>query len=329
MSWLERSPIQGIINQLKPLPYPETDCSGKTIIVTGANVGLGLEAARHFVRLNAAKVILGCRNVEKGSQAKTDIETSTNRTGVAEVWQLDLTSFDSVKEFCQRAEKLHRLDVVVENAGVATGDFVQYEGYEQQITVNVISTFLMALLILPSLRRTATRFNVVPSLVIVTSDAHAYTSLTRARNAPSIFEALRGSAGMSGRYSNSKLLEVLVVRELATEMESSPKKPRVALNLVHPGLCKSKLFRHITWPISWIIAIGFLLLARTSEMGSRTLVSAALAGEETHGKYLGDCRMMEPSRFVRSEEGKRVQKRAYDELLGILEGVEPGITKNI
>lgn len=58
-------------------------------------MGLGLEAARHFTRLNAERVILGVRNLEKGEAAKNSIEESTNRKGAVEVWQLDLTSYES------------------------------------------------------------------------------------------------------------------------------------------------------------------------------------------------------------------------------------------
>jgi retinol dehydrogenase 12 len=142
------------------------------VIVTGANCGLGLEAARHFVRLNASKVILGCRSVQKGEIAKTEIEKTTCRQGVVEVWQVDLTSFASVREFCARAQALDRLDFIIENAGIATGKFEQYEGFESTITVNVISTFLMALMLLPKLRESAVKFNIMPRLTIVSSDAH-------------------------------------------------------------------------------------------------------------------------------------------------------------
>ena len=96
---------------------PTADCSGKTIIVTGANVGLGKEAARHFVRLNATKVILACRTVSKGEAARADIEATTKRSGVVQVWQLDLEDHDSIRKFVRRAETLDRLDVVLENAG--------------------------------------------------------------------------------------------------------------------------------------------------------------------------------------------------------------------
>lgn len=156
------------------MPKPKKELTGKTVIVTGANVGLGLEAARHFARLGASKVVLACRDTEKGERAKADIERSTARSGIVEVWPLDLCSFESVKQFCRRADQLPRLDVVVENAAVAmVGPHgALAEGYESTITVNVVSTFLMALLLLPTLRRTATKFNVQPNLVVVSSDAH-------------------------------------------------------------------------------------------------------------------------------------------------------------
>jgi retinol dehydrogenase-12 len=149
--------------------------------VTGANVGLGLEAARHFVRLGAGKVILGCRSSEKGEAAKLDIEATTGIADVVEVWPIDLGSFESVKEFCHRAEKLERLDVVVLNAAVAVGQFIEQEGYESTITVNVLSTYLSALMLLPKLEQTAGSFNVTPRLTVVASDAHVFVR-TQLRN---------------------------------------------------------------------------------------------------------------------------------------------------
>jgi retinol dehydrogenase 12 len=100
-------------------PYPESDLTGKSVIVTGANTGLGKEAARHFVRLNATKVILGCRNLDKGEAAKQDIESTTKRSGVVDVWQLDLQDYANVKAFAKRAQTLDRVDIVIENAGIS------------------------------------------------------------------------------------------------------------------------------------------------------------------------------------------------------------------
>lgn len=190
-----------IIDQLfTSLPYPDHDFSNQTIIVTGSNVGLGLEAARHFTRLNAEKVILGVRSIEKGEAAKQSIEESTGRKNVVEVWQLDLSSYQSTKDFARRVGGLKRLDAIVENAGIATGAYKRFEDNESTITVNVVSTFLLALLVLPKLRETATRFNVTPYLTIVSSEVHFFTSFPE-RKSSNIFDTLNDekSANMPDR----------------------------------------------------------------------------------------------------------------------------------
>ena len=115
-------------------PMPTGTYEDQTVIVTGANVGLGLEAARHFVNLGAAKVILGVRNLEKGELAKKDIENTTGKSGVVEVWQLDLSSYASVEAFAAKASELDRLDVLLENAGLATTSFKLAEDNESTIT---------------------------------------------------------------------------------------------------------------------------------------------------------------------------------------------------
>src|SRR5271154_1508588 len=113
-------------------PYPTHDFSGQTVIVTGSNVGLGFEAARHFARLNCAKLILAVRNTSKGEAAKESILTTTKRTDdCIEVWPLDLLSHESVKAFAKRAQSLERIDVLLENAGIAgLPKFSLHDGFE-------------------------------------------------------------------------------------------------------------------------------------------------------------------------------------------------------
>lgn len=106
-------------------------------------------------------------------------------------------------------------------------------------------------------------------------------------------------------------------------------KPKVILNTLTPGFCHSELMRHAQFPLNVLARIGKALVGRTTEVGSRTLLAAAGAGEESHGTYMADCKVSQPSKWVRSEDGEKVQKKVYKELLGILEGIEPGITKNI
>jgi retinol dehydrogenase 12 len=176
------------------LPYPETKFTGKTIIVTGANSGLGLEAARHFVRLEAEKVILAVRNKAKGEAALQSIEHSTGRTGSIEVWELDLADYSSVKGFAAKVDaELTRVDVVVQNAGVLTFQpFSKVAEDEYHMTINVISTFLLAVLLLPKLRQTAKFTGLATVMTFTSSWMHTLVSDFAEQDAQNILTALSG-----------------------------------------------------------------------------------------------------------------------------------------
>lgn len=128
------------------------------------------------------------------------------------------------------------------------------------------------------------------------------------------------------RYNLSKLLEVFVVRQLASEM--APNDP-VIINALSPGFCQSTLFRHAPGFLRAVLEIGVRIIGRTSEMGSRSLLAAAAAGRDTHGRYMDNCKLRDPGPFVLSEEGQQLQERVYNELMEVLEGIQPGITKNV
>ncbi|KAI9751182.1 MAG: hypothetical protein M1835_001252, partial [Candelina submexicana] len=170
-------------------PPPTTPFTSKTIIVTGSNVGLGKEAVRHFARLGAAKVIIAVRSIPRGEAAKAEIESSTQRTGLIEVWECDYGRYDSVKAFAARVGTLERVDAVILNAGIATEKFERMEGSESTITVNVISTMLLAMLLLPCLRTSARKWDIEPVISIVSSGVHAYTSFSE-RKSPNVFDTL-------------------------------------------------------------------------------------------------------------------------------------------
>lgn len=155
-----------------PLLVTTETCSGGTYIVTGANTGLGFEAAKHLVAVGAAKVIMAVRNISAGEIAKAEIETATGMANIAEVWALDLTSYDSVKAFAKRAlAELDRIDALIENAAVAMAQRVVAEGHVVPVTVNVLSTFLLAVMLLPQMSESARRFGILPHVAIVTSQA--------------------------------------------------------------------------------------------------------------------------------------------------------------
>lgn len=312
-------------------PHPAEDFTGKTIIVTGANVGLGFEAVKHFTRLNASKVVIAVRSLDKGEAAKKEIEFSTKRTGIVEVWQLDLLSYESVKQFAERASSLERIDALIENAGLATQTHrLAASGNEVTIDTNVVSTFLLALLLLPKLKQTAQRFNTQPHLVIVSSEVHFWTAFPE-RLTPlnqKIFDTLNNkeTARMDDRYNVSKLLEVLICREICKE---HPQPYPVVINFLNPGFCHSSLTREMTGVTGILVTLFKYAVARTTEQGSRTLVHAAAAGPETHGRYLSDARIAEPSPLVASKEGEEAQRRVWDELRAKLEEIQPGISNNL
>ncbi|KAJ4990221.1 short-chain dehydrogenase [Stagonosporopsis vannaccii] len=310
------------------LPSPTYDYNGKTVIVTGSNVGLGKEAARHLTRLGASTVILAVRSIEKGEAAKRDIESSTRKQGVLKVWQLDMSSYQSVLDFAAKASKeLNRIDVALLNAGVARGQWELAEGEESTITVNVNSTFLLAFSLLPKLRETAAKFNTRPNLTIVASEVHRWAAFEE-RKAPEgkIFETLSSNettGAIADRYETSKLLEVLFVRAMA-EQKSASQIP-VTINCVNPGLCHSELSRESGWGLYFMK----LLFARSTELGSRNLVHAASMGPESHGQYVSDCLVEQPSAYVVSAEGWKDQQRVWRELTEKLEGIQKGVTSSL
>lgn len=302
--------------------YPSQPFTDQTVIVTGSNTGLGKEAARHFTRLGAAKVILAVRNIKAGEEAKADIESTTQcGPDTVEVWWLDLADYTSVKAFAARASKdLDRIDMLCENAGIMTARRKMAEGHESTITVNVISTFLLALLMLPKLRDTSRKLDKQTTLSIVSSETHLWTTFPE-QQADSIFDALDKSEDLSERYQVSKLLEILAVRQLAPQLRNSG----VTLNLVNPGFCHSDIGRETGWLHTLLKAV----LARTTEVGSRPLVAAGAVGKESHGQYMTDGLVCDEalSPFVRSAVGAEVGRRVWKELSEILENIQPGVTK--
>jgi NAD(P)-dependent dehydrogenase (short-subunit alcohol dehydrogenase family) len=175
------------------LPQPDHDFTGQTIVITGANVGLGLNAARHLLELNASYVILGVRDMTKGEIAKKYLEQFAKETSRIDVFELDMEDYQSVQSFAKRTSAVPRVDVVILNAGKIAQEFYIAEEDESTITVNVVSTMLLALLLLPKLRASAQAGKQCPRLVIVSSDRHVMTKLPEWK-APDTFEALRNKA---------------------------------------------------------------------------------------------------------------------------------------
>lgn len=131
------------------------------------------------------------------------------------------------------------------------------------------------------------------------------------------------------RYNVSKLLEVFIVRELAARISSSSQPP-VILNTLNPGLCATELARNTHGFQYLIMMIQYKLIARSVEVGARTLVHAAGAGPETHGKFLSGCEeYISPVDAKLWGNEEELQKRIWSEVLMKLEKVSPGVSKNV
>jgi retinol dehydrogenase-12 len=133
---------------------------------------------------------------------------------------------------------------------------------------------------------------------------------------------------MHDRYNVSKLLEILTIRRITRDHPVS--KLNVTINTLTPGLCESELIRDnniFIRALGWVVKAVF---ARTTEVGARTLVHAGVtAGEETHGKFLQSCSVLECSSLVEGAEGKGLEDRVWGELSEKLEAIQPGVTKNL
>jgi NAD(P)-dependent dehydrogenase (short-subunit alcohol dehydrogenase family) len=275
-----------------PIPEGHPELSKQIIIVTGSNGGLGFEASKHLSQIGVGTLIMAVRTPAKGNEAKKRILASTGRPeSTIEVWPLDMDSYDSVKAFARRASQLPRLDGVLANAGVMTTKFDWSEGSEKTLNVNVISTFLLYLLLLPKMRESSQLTGNVCRYVIPNTALHYLAPLGELEpDQRNLLERLNDpeKAKMAGRYPVSKLLVIYGVREFAARSESS-KKGACIINTPNPSFCKSNLARESQDSAGFKIFES--LLARSTEEGSRVLVHGLLAGQESNGQYLANCQV--------------------------------------
>ncbi len=245
----------------------------KTVLITGANTGIGAATAKEFVR-RGARVFFACR-----SEAKTRpvMDAIAKETGNADLHFLELALDDlaSVQrcaaQFDARHEPLH---VLVLNAGLARVKGVTKQGFELTFGVNHLGHFLLTLELQKALMAGA------PSrVVVVASRAHERTGT------PIREHELRGPArSMTGwrEYQVSKLANVLFTRELAKRWAGTG----VSSYALHPGVIASDIWRTTAWPLR-TLAMKFM---RTTEQGATASLRCATAPELAHesGQYYGE-----------------------------------------
>jgi NAD(P)-dependent dehydrogenase (short-subunit alcohol dehydrogenase family) len=263
---------------------PTTSFKGLNVIVTGANTGLGYEAAIKFAKLGADRVILGIRDASKGKATVAAIEKLTGRHNCLEFWELDMLSYDSVNAFAQRALALNHLDVAVLNAGILNTKFeLSKYGWEKTLQVNTLSTFLLASYLLQGMRRSENSANWTPVLEIVSSGLYRLIdqSIFKQDNVLDYANQEQNFKGQ-GQYAVSKVLLMYATKWLA-EHNAQDGVATGSLNNVKvisvcPGACRSQLARSFHWSIQFFAAVFMFMFFRTAEQGARSYVWAITEG---------------------------------------------------
>ncbi|KAK7464845.1 hypothetical protein VKT23_006050 [Stygiomarasmius scandens] len=309
---------------------------GKTIVVVGANVGLGYEAAKHFASMNPGRLILACRNLQRGEEAISNLKLSTGFPHI-ELRILDLNSFSSIKHFVDKLDaEESRLDILVENAGIHANN--KYEttkdGWSTILQTNCIAPALLAFCLLPQMIKTARQHSVTPRIVVTSSFMHHWSTLDKnslilkSRNALKTMSSPEYFRKTSAQiqYCDSKLINLLFIRALQRKLSN---ELPIIINAVNPGYCVSNIRRN--WTGIKALSNSFMekIMAYTTEEGSRPIVHGAVGdlghgfkSDSKQGGYINlDYKVVEPSDFVSSKEGIHLQDKIWDELLELLPSV--------
>ena len=254
------------------------DLQGTSVLITGGNSGIGLEAAR-LMAGRGASVALGCRSIEKGERAADDIR-STHRGAAVEVLELDLADLESVAAAAEEAQRRWpHLDLLINNAGVMALPYRQtVDGFEMQFGTNHLGHFALTGRLLPLLLAADE-----PRVVTVSSFMHRVGRLNLAD-----LDAANGYDKWAV-YSMSKLANLLFTFELQRRAERAG--TALTATAAHPGYTRTNL--QTAGPRmsgANLAAQGWKavnLVAQSAEMGALPTVYAAVGEKVRGGDYIG------------------------------------------
>lgn len=272
----------------RPKPLPSgTRLDGQVGVVTGSNVGLGLEASRQLLGLGLAHLIVAVRSPARGEEAATKLRAEFPAATIS-VWTADLESYESIRAFADRCRTLPRLDIAILNAGLIkqTYEVNSNTGHESTLQVNYLSTAFLALLLLPIMRRKKVSDKKGPPVLTLVGSDLAYGAVFDTTS-PILPQFDRPKAFKSySWYANSKLALIFFVAKLASIVNPD----EVLVNLANPGMTSgTAFFRDTPGLIAMLMGIAQIFLARSAAVGASTYVDAVVArGPESHGSFLSD-----------------------------------------
>jgi len=287
------------------------DLSGKTVLITGGNTGLGFASAEHFLRHNA-DVILACRNAQKAADAKKKLDEQ-KLGGSVELASLDLADLDDAKASAEKLlKKLKKLDVLMLNAGVMVPprDMKSKQGHELMFAVNHLGHYVFTLTLLPLLKKTADS-----RIVVVSSSAHAMSS------GIDLDQVLKREHWVTDWriYGDSKLANLLFARELQRRLDAQGAKQPMVVS-AHPGWTATDLQRYsITDYMNWLFAMA-------PPQGSLNQVRAAVDpgaqklnyyGPDGFGGSSGFPVVVEPTKYAKDDAAAKELWAFTEKLTGV------------
>ena len=253
------------------------DLTGKVIIVTGGNSGIGYESVKAFAQ-KGAEVILACRSVKKGEAAKAEI-MKNNPAGKIEVMTLDLIDLSSVKNFADRFKENHsRLDVLLNNAGIMIPPYgLTKDGFESQIGTNHLGHFALTGLLIDLIVKT-------PGSRVVSTSSLAHKN-GKMDFGNFLFDNGKDYTPMKA-YGRSKLANLLFIYKLQQLFEANNFNSIAVA--AHPGISQTNLMRFIEGKFYYRILkpLSSLFLQRAA-MGALPQLRAAVDPNVKGGDYYG------------------------------------------
>lgn len=296
------------------------DLTGKVIIVTGGNSGIGFAAAKEFSR-KGAKTILACRSMDRAQAALHKLQAEIPNAPV-EMMQLDLARLASVHQFVDAFKaKYDRLDVLVNNAGVMMVPYGTTEdGFERQMGTNHLGHFALTGLLMDLLLKT-------PHSRVVNVSSNGHTSGVMD------FDNLLFAGGQDyspmKAYGRSKLANLLFTYELRRRYETAGSSAIAVA--AHPGASSTNLGNHLgerNFAMGLLMKVG-LLISQSAAMGALPTIRAAVAPDVQGGDYYGPSGFMEVRGHpVKVESNKASHNRVDAQKLWEVSEELTGVTYN-